>query len=124
MKRVATQRTYRLLAPVGTFSTFLTVNMPSTTRPKTTCLPSRNSAGAQVMKNWQPLVPGPELAWGRGQLTTNPGRHIDEDLDIDNDLDNDMDMDIDIGDVAIHPRSNGYRNVSRGDKAPTTSTPW
>lgn len=43
--------TDRLLAPVGTFSIFLTVNRPSVTRPKMTCFPSRNSAGAVVMKN-------------------------------------------------------------------------
>lgn len=30
--------------------------------PNTTCLPSRNGAAAVVMKNWQPLVPGPEFA--------------------------------------------------------------
>jgi hypothetical protein len=44
--------THRLLAPVGTFSIFLTTNIPSTTLPKTQCLPSRNSAGAHVMKNY------------------------------------------------------------------------
>jgi hypothetical protein len=44
--------TYRLLAPVGTFSIFLTTNIPSTTLPNTQCLPSRNSAGAHVMKNY------------------------------------------------------------------------
>ena len=49
--------TYRLLAPVGTFSIFLTTSIPSTTLPKTQCLPSRNSAGAHVMKNWVLVVP-------------------------------------------------------------------
>lgn len=44
--------TYLLFAPVGTFSIFLTVNKPSITRPKTQCFPSRNSAGAVVMKNY------------------------------------------------------------------------
>lgn len=43
--------THRLLAPVGVFSIFLTANIPSITRPNTTCLPSRKSAGAVVMKN-------------------------------------------------------------------------
>ena len=64
----------RLFGPVGTFSTFRTVKRPSAqdraerqsfmhtkrftgdgpmTRPKTVCLPSRNSAGSVVMKNWQ-----------------------------------------------------------------------
>lgn len=84
--------THLLLAPVGTFSIFLTVNKPSMTRPKTQCLPSRNSAGAVVMKNywehqkhfsflhhyllraggvvnrrltWHPLVFGPEFACGK-----------------------------------------------------------
>lgn len=51
-----------LPAPVGTFSILRTVSNPSMTRPNTQCLPSRNSAGAVVMKNWQPFVPGPELA--------------------------------------------------------------
>jgi len=49
--------THRLLAPVGTFSIFLTTNIPSTTLPKTQCLPSRNSAGAHVMKNWSQREP-------------------------------------------------------------------
>jgi hypothetical protein len=44
--------TYRLLAPVGVASIFLTTNIPSTTLPNTQCFPSRNSAGAHVTKNW------------------------------------------------------------------------
>lgn len=40
--------------------------MPSTTLPKTTCLPFRCGAGAVVMKNWLPLVLGPEF-WGMRQ---------------------------------------------------------
>lgn len=47
---------------VGVDSMARTTFMPLTTRPKTTCLPSRKSAGSVVMKNWQPLVLGPELA--------------------------------------------------------------
>jgi hypothetical protein len=43
----------RLLGPVGTCSIFRTVSMPSITRPKTVCLPSKKSAGAVVMKNWK-----------------------------------------------------------------------
>jgi len=76
-------RTDRLFAPVGTFSTFRTVNNPSVTRPKTQCFPSRNSAGAQVMKNCvctevrrqsrtglsQASRTGWELAWIRRKLT-------------------------------------------------------
>lgn len=54
--------TYRLLAPVGTFSILRTVSRPSMTRPKTVCLPSRKFAGAVVMKNWHPFVFGPEFA--------------------------------------------------------------
>jgi len=36
---------------VLTNSTFLTTSMPSTTFPKTTCLPSKNGVGTVVMKN-------------------------------------------------------------------------
>ena len=32
------------------------------TRPKTVCLLSSQGVGTVVMKNWDPLVPGPELA--------------------------------------------------------------
>lgn len=60
---------YLLFGPVGTFSILRTVNMPSVTRPKTVCLPSKNSAGAVVMKNWQPFVPGPEFAWSKFGMT-------------------------------------------------------
>lgn len=31
--------------------------------PKTTCFPSNQSHLVQVMKNWQPLVPGPLFAY-------------------------------------------------------------
>jgi hypothetical protein len=41
-----------LFCPVGTFSIFRSVNMPSMTFPKTTCFPSRNSHCAVVMKNY------------------------------------------------------------------------
>lgn len=50
------------------FSIFLTTSMPSTTRPKTTCLLFKNGVGTVVMKNWHPLVFGPELA-----MLSNPG---------------------------------------------------
>jgi len=40
-----------LFAPVGTFSIFLTVNIPSITLPKTTCLLSKKSHFAVVIKN-------------------------------------------------------------------------
>lgn len=46
---------------VRTFSILRTTSMPSTTLPKTTCLPFRCGAGAVRMKNWQPLVLGPEF---------------------------------------------------------------
>lgn len=42
----------RLFGPVGTFSIFLNVNIPSTTLPKTTCFPSRKSHLAVVTKNY------------------------------------------------------------------------
>lgn len=51
-KKKESNLTHLLFAPVGTFSIFLTVNKPSMTRPKTQCFPSRNSAGAVVMKNY------------------------------------------------------------------------
>ena len=41
----------RLLGPVGTFSIFRSVSMPSMTFPNTTCFPSRKSHFAVVMKN-------------------------------------------------------------------------
>ena len=37
-------------------------DLPSITRPNTTCLPSKNGAGFVVMKNCEPLVLGPLLA--------------------------------------------------------------
>lgn len=40
-----------LLAPVGTFSIFRNVSIPSITFPNTTCFPSRKSHFAVVMKN-------------------------------------------------------------------------
>ena len=51
--------------PVRTFSTFFTTSMPSTTLPKTTCFPFRNGVGTVVMKNWLPLVLGPEFCGKR-----------------------------------------------------------
>ena len=42
----------RLLFPVATFSIFRNVSMPSVTRPKTVCFPSKKDAGAVVMKNF------------------------------------------------------------------------
>lgn len=51
-----------LFGPVGTFSIFRSVSMPSITLPNTTCFPSRKSHFAVVMKNWQPFVFGPEFA--------------------------------------------------------------
>jgi len=44
---------------------------PSNTHPKTQCLPSRCGVTSVVMKNCDPLVPGPALAWsasGRDQM--------------------------------------------------------
>ena len=39
-----------------------TTSMPSTTDPKTTCLPSSHAVLEVQMKNCDPLVPGPALA--------------------------------------------------------------
>ena len=41
-----------------------TTSSPSTTAPKTTCLPSSQSVLDVQMKNCEPLVPGPALACG------------------------------------------------------------
>lgn len=46
---------------VRTFSILRTTSRPSTTCPKTTCLPFKKGVGAHVMKNWQPFVFGPEF---------------------------------------------------------------
>lgn len=45
-----------------------TTSMPSVTSPNTTCFPSSQSVLSQVMKNWEPLVFGPEFA-----MDTIPG---------------------------------------------------
>lgn len=41
--------------------------------PKTTCFPSSQSHLVQVMKNWQPFVPGPLFAWVRPEHLTKTG---------------------------------------------------
>ena len=41
---------------------FFTTSIPSVTSPNTLCLLSSHGVGASVMKNWPPLVFGPELA--------------------------------------------------------------
>src|SRR5215469_17053967 len=46
----------------ATLEILSTTSCPSTTSPKMVCLPVSHDVGATVMKNWQPLVLGPELA--------------------------------------------------------------
>ena len=46
--------------PDPTPSIFLTKSAPSRTFPNTTCLPSNQGVFTVVMKNWDPLVLGPE----------------------------------------------------------------
>lgn len=46
-------------------STFLTISIPSTTDPKTTCFPSNQDVLAVHKKNCEPLVLGPALAIDR-----------------------------------------------------------
>ena len=53
--------------------TFLTTSMPSTTDPKTTCLPSNQAVSAVHKKNCDPLVLGPALAIDR-----IPAKHQDK----------------------------------------------
>ena len=45
----------------------LTTSMPSTTEPKTTCLPSSQAVSEVHRKNWLPLVPGPAFACMKGR---------------------------------------------------------
>jgi hypothetical protein len=71
----------RLLGPVGTFSIFRSVSMPSMTLPNTTCFPSRKSHGSVVIKNCKPSsgrrgqigtirdAPGSRSCWGRNWPT-------------------------------------------------------
>lgn len=46
----------------STFSSILTTPIPLITWPNTTCFPSRWGVGTVVIKNWEPLVPGPAFA--------------------------------------------------------------
>lgn len=39
-----------------------TISKPSTTLPNTTCFPSKCGKSLQQIKNWHPLLLGPELA--------------------------------------------------------------
>lgn len=57
-----------LFGPVGTFSIFLIISKPSSTRPNTTCLLSRKLHFAHVTKNWQPFVSLPLFA-----IDSSPG---------------------------------------------------
>lgn len=59
----------RSLPSVSTISMRLTSAIPSATSPNTTCLPSRCGVVRNVMKNCDPLVPGPAFA-----IDNRPGR--------------------------------------------------
>lgn len=49
------------------------------TFPKTTCFPSRCGVALTVMKNWEPLVFGPELAMdNKPGCPTAPSRRVPE----------------------------------------------
>ena len=48
---------------VSLFSMARTTDLPRTTSPNTTCLPSRCGVGLQVMKNWEPFVFAPAFAY-------------------------------------------------------------
>ena len=47
---------------VGTWVIALITSTPSMTSPKIVCLPFSHGVAATVMKNCEPLVPGPALA--------------------------------------------------------------
>ena len=55
-------------AVISSCSTSCTTFMPSTTLPKTTCLPSSQPVVTVVMKNWEPFVFGPLFAMLRTPL--------------------------------------------------------
>lgn len=60
-----------LFAPVGEFSIFRSVSIPSMTLPKTTCFPSRKSHFAVVMKNYPKVSRGSGKGdWEESYLTT------------------------------------------------------
>lgn len=61
-RMIVTSFTGLSCASVLTNPICLTTLIPSLTRPKIVCLPSRWGVGASVMKNCDPLVLGPELA--------------------------------------------------------------
>jgi hypothetical protein len=61
-RSIFTSFTGRSCASVLTNPICLTILIPSFTRPKIVCLPSKWGVGARVMKNCEPLVFGPELA--------------------------------------------------------------
>lgn len=48
--------------PEPYYSMALTTLIPSTTFPKTVCLPSSHGHGTVVIKNWDPFVLGPAFA--------------------------------------------------------------
>src|SRR5579859_740464 len=52
----------RSLRSLATTEILLATSWPSTTSPKMVCLLSSQVVGATVIKNWLPLVLGPELA--------------------------------------------------------------
>src|SRR5215813_12242194 len=61
-ERIWTSFDGRSCAPRGTLDIFSTTSYPSTTSPNTVCLLSSQDVSATVIKNWLPLVFGPELA--------------------------------------------------------------
>ena len=50
---------------VAVLPILLTTSMPSVTSPNTLCLSSSQGVATRVMKNWPPLLFGPELAIDR-----------------------------------------------------------
>lgn len=61
---ITTSRVGLSLESVANASIFLTTFIPFTIFPKTTCRPSNHVVCFVVMKNWDPLVSLPALAYG------------------------------------------------------------
>ena len=70
-----TSCTGRSFRPVWTRLISSTTSVPSTTSPKMVCLPFSHGVGTAVMKNCEPLVPGPALAMASryGRLNDRSG---------------------------------------------------
>jgi len=72
---MVTSSTGRSWLPVFTWVIASTTSAPLMTSPKIVCLPLSQGVGATVMKNCEPLVPGPAFAMASryGRLKARSG---------------------------------------------------